>query len=183
MRLKTLFAFTLAAGLIPAHAQFRSVYTSAATQDCVIEDPSGLRNEIPYAVYECPGFGRYEVIYLGVEHDFRLTLRYSSDRDDLIELWRPPSLLAQLGSPKIEWRYEYVSKTPQYPDAKAVKYRALIYTANHVPDDAKEAVKTRVVVRLQGEASCVIGLIREGKQMNAQARKIADDSSRPCLKN
>ena len=84
----------------------------------------------------------------------------------------------------VEWRYEKVGNAQKY---HALIYR--IYTAQIDPLDGDSFYLPReqdkqqlVVIRLNKEKSCLLGVIEPSKNMNTEARKLADNKSARCIK-
>ena len=84
----------------------------------------------------------------------------------------------------VEWRYEKVGNAKKY---HALIYR--IYTAQIDPLDGDSFYLPReqdkqqlIVIRLNKEKSCLLGVIEPSKNMNTEARKLADNKSARCIK-
>ena len=82
-----------------------------------------------------------------------------------------------------EWRYEKIGYSKKY---HSLIYR--IYTAQIDPLDGdafylpREQDKQQlVVIRLNKEKSCLLGVIEPSKNMNREARKLADNKLAECI--
>ena len=84
----------------------------------------------------------------------------------------------------VEWRYEKVGNAKKY---HALIYR--VYTAQMDPLDSDSFYLQReqdkqqlIVIRLNKEKLCLLGVIEPSKNMNTEARKLADNKSARCIK-
>ena len=156
-----------------ALANIGSDYTSLKEEDCQIL--SMVEN-----LYQanCPSKQNYLL------HTFSRDLRSGVD---LIyhnrKVSYQPILPFHVGA-TVEWRYEKVG------DAK--KHHALIYRvymAQMDPLDSDSFYLPReqdkqqlIVIRLNKEKLCLLGVIEPSKNMNTEARKLADNKSARCIK-
>ena len=151
-----------------------STYTSVEPKDCVTIDSAEhyQEPEIDFYQAECPSFGPYRLLVTGGDIRYSIRLRYADIIFPLMEL----SSFHDLGSKRVEWRYER-EKT----DANnyRINYKALIYRLNYSTEAGdKQAL---IVTRLNHEKSCVIGVIEQSDDMNKRARDLADSSETQCL--
>lgn len=161
---------------VSAGAESRSIYTSVESKDCLVIDSSQWYKEPEIDFYraECPSYGGYRVEVSGGDVRYNVKLRYGDTLFRLMAL----STFHDLGSKKVEWRY--VIEALQ--DAqKQVRFTALIYRLSFQAQDDTDR-EALVVVRLNQEKTCVIGVVEQTKDMNGLARSIADDPTRACVK-
>ena len=157
----------------PATANIGSEYTSLKEEDC--QTLNMVEN-----LYQanCPSKANYLL------HTFSRALRSGVD---LIyhnrKVSYQPILPFHVGA-TVEWRYGKVGN--------AKKYHALIYRVYTAQMDAldsdsfylpREQHKQQlIVIRLNKEKSCLLGVIEPSKNMNTEARKLADNKSARCIK-
>jgi hypothetical protein len=82
-----------------------------------------------------------------------------------------------------EWRYVRGAVSP---NVNELVYTSLIYRLNYSDYASNGDIVNKskmVVVRLNKEKSCVIGILDNESQMNEKARVMADNGSMPCLQN
>lgn len=158
-----------------------SVYSSLDTKDCITIDSSELlpldEQEIDYYEGECASFGGYQIGVVGGDIRYSVTLKYNKVEIDLPQLsaFHNPGNLA-------EWRFE---RNTSANNKKSLEYKSLIYRLNFDDYNAEtEEPFTNtmlVVVKLDKENSCVTGIVNNKKNMNIEARKIADDLNAKCV--
>lgn len=161
-----------------AYAVPGSTYTSIVTSDCVVVASSELETEpeIDYLTAECPALGGYRLMVSGGDIRYSLDLSYEGVEIPMVKL---PSF-HDLPSAKIEWRYN----RERIGVVGNVTYTALIYRLNrqvYTDNSVDENKDMLVVVRLNKEKSCVIGVVDQQKDMNKKAVRIADDSNAKCI--
>lgn len=149
-----------------------SLYTSLNEEDCTT---ISLDNSIIDS-YEgvCTGVDGYNIGVSGSDLRYSVTLDYKGSEIELPRLlsFHYPGAVA-------EWRYNASAKAKG-----GLSYNALIYRLNYLTyDDNGDPIDLSqlVVVRLNEEKSCVIGIVKNSKDMNIKARAIADDKSAKCI--
>jgi len=160
-----------------AFAASASRYTSVAPKDCrTIESSELVKNpEIDYYTGHCPGFDGYTVVISGGDLRYSLGLIYRGRNLNFTRI----GSFHEMGSTKIEWR------GPVDSNGGVRRFNSLIYRLSIQAFDDQPGPRnfTRLfVVRLNGTRSCLIGTVEPSATMNAEARAIADDLSRPCLR-
>lgn len=159
-----------------AFAEIGSSYTDIETSKCVVISSSELDGEegVDYLTAECPSFGGYRLMVSGGDIRYSLDLSYEGVEIPMVKL----SSFHDLPSAKVEWRYvrSNVEWTP------VVTYTALIYRLNRQVDPQTDENKDMlIVVRLNKDKSCVVGVVDQQTDMNVKARRIADDIDAKCI--
>lgn len=165
--MKTLFALVFAISM-NAFAANDSVYTSVAQKDCRVTESSEWKKnpEIDYLTMFCAGKGGYKVKISGGDLRYPLFLIAGGRTITLTEI----GAFHELGSDRIEWR----------GPAGTDRFTSLIYRLS-IADENGNMSPSLYVVRLAGRASCVIGTVPQGNNMNERARQIADNENARCL--
>lgn len=165
-----------------AFAVTDSVYTSLKVEDCIAINASYLlpedEQEIDYYEGVCPSFGGYQIGVSGGDIRYSVTLSYNGTEIELPRLYQ----FHDAGE-VAEWRYV---RGAVAPSINQVVYTSLIYRLNYSDYQSNGDIVEKsklVVVRLNKENSCVIGIIDNQSRMNERARVIADDGSAPCMTN
>lgn len=153
------------------HSTNRSTYTSIKHKDC-----ANISSEEDGQLYQvrCPAHAGYDLDVIGAD------VRYGLDITWKQKVVRHQPIMPFHVGDKVEWRYRISQGAPEF---YALIYR--LYTAQFDGQDflpRENDKQDLVVVRLNQEKSCIIGIITQGKQMNTEARQRADDLSAPCLK-
>lgn len=172
---KLLFFLTLALTLSISQAQATGFsYTSLSEDACSTIDSS---IEPDYLIAVCPSLGSSQLYYLAGDARSWLALQV----DDIYYDFAPWDLPIGLGifpyveGKVAEWRYDIVERD----DRKTIAPYALIYRmgSNDVDDESKE-LSHLVVLRLEEDAACVLGL----ETSNQAARELADNRALFCAK-
>lgn len=155
-----------------ATAKISSEYTSLKEQDCQFfstEEDSYQTN--------CPSKANYLL------HTFSRDLRSGVDliyNQHNVSFQPIPSF--HVGE-TAEWRYDKIGNQKKY---HALIYR--LYTIQIDPLDGDDFYLPRdqdkqqlIVIRLNKENSCLLGVIEPSKNMNTAARKLADNKSAKCI--
>lgn len=143
-------------------ANSQSEYTS--TDDC-----KEMSSE-PYSLNDCPAKAPYK-LYVGAADVVDISLEYEDK-----------TVTSGYGMPRhigsvVEWRFH--EKSGQK------KYHALIYRLFSVGEKSKTPydryVQKLIVFRLDKSNSCMLGVIKQGKNMNIKAREVADNKLAECI--
>jgi hypothetical protein len=178
--LKKLTTLAVCLSSMALMAKPSSQYTSVAEKDCITTENSAWNAdaEIDFYAAKCPSFGGYEVEVSGGDLRYNLKLSYNGKAIETEQL----GAFHDMGSSKIEWRYDVGSKGD-------IKYTALIYRLNFQDwsEEKEENFEESrlIVVRLEGEKSCIIGRVdatdyKDSNKPNIVATQIADDSKLVC---
>lgn len=141
-----------------------STYTNVDVDSCTtIETSEGNPDaEIDYYTGICRGVDSYQVKISGGDLRYGLSLIYKGQEiEDLTKI----SSFHDMGSTKIEWRYEKNSRGQKI-------YKALIFRIRAYENDTN--VDYLHVVKLNGSDSCTVAVLTGLENMNEAARKIAD---------
>lgn len=151
-----LFAFGSFAG--------ESVYTSVKTEDCITLNSSDFDEEFGIDYYDgiCRGQGPYTVKIFGGDIRYSLGLLYRGQ--EIFNLTKTTAF-HDLGSNRVEWRYQIGT------DGKK-DLKALIFRINAFEVDTE--VEMLHVVKIDKLKTCTVTVLRNQKNMNQKARKIAD---------
>lgn len=156
-----------------ADVRVDSVYTSLF-DGCAVINSSDFDEEfeIDYVTKECAGLAGYRPTIEGGDLRYSLSLTYG---DTVVFDGQLTTAFNDTGE-KAEWRYEV-------KDRAEITYTALIYRINYQTyvNEAPAETTALVVVRLNAENTCVVGVVPAANDMNATARAIADDKSAPCI--
>lgn len=181
MPIRSILLLGLLAISLPVQAQIEALYSSVESKDCATESSSERLPEsersVDFYTGECAGFGGYRVFITGSDARYALQLRYAGHVFDL----RSHDVVHLVSSPRIEWRFQVAENQNE----DSLRYRALIFRMDYESDTVQgdsPLVSELVVVRLQGSATCVIGLVPQSDAMVRKARQLADNLSLPCLK-
>ena len=150
-----------------------STYTSVAVDDCVTIDSSEFDEEFEIDYYDgiCKGLGGFAVNISGGDLRYSLNLLYRGKSIDGITKFIG---FHDLGSDKVEWRYEVVN-------GKKV-YKALIFRISAWDGIEMKNYDILHVVKLKGQNSCTVATLENKINMNEKARVIADNISKyNCL--
>ena len=155
-----------------ATAKSNSDYTSLKEEDC-----RTLNTDEDMYQADCPSKQNY------------LLHTYSRDLRSGVDLIYHKHEVSYLPIPSFhvgktaEWRYEKIGNSKNY---YALIYR--IYTIQIDPLDGDNFYLPRdqdkqqlVVIRLNKKQSCLLGVIETSKNMNTEARKLADNRSAKCI--
>lgn len=171
--MKNLILVSLFMFAAQAHAKLESTYTSIRT-NCLMHDSASMRAEpeIDFLVEECQGLGGYQVMIIGSDLRYPLSLVYN---DKKIELTQIPGF-HDIGSDKIEWLYERVTQKDSI--LKTVNYKALIHRMNYEMYNEKtldmEQTSALIVTKLDKDKTCPVGIIKKSARMNEEARELAE---------
>ena len=158
-----------------AESKSSSIYTSVAVKDCktIESSENEAEPEIDYYTGHCEGKNGYTVQISGGDIRYSLSLIYGGEQVEFTRI----GAFHDMGSDKVEWRGK-VNK-----DGSVTKFHSLIYRLNihGYGENYDESRDSLFVVRLNGKKSCLIGQVEQSKNMNAEARKIADDMSKKCI--
>lgn len=155
---------------VPCYAQSGSVYTSLQPKDCETMDS-------PFYQAKCPAKAGYDLqVYAG---DLRsgIELIYNNKKIDYVPDNNLPYELGKVA----EWRYKKINNKRKY---YALIYRLSVAQLNPKGDGflAQSKDKQRlIVIRLDKEKSCLLGIIKQSKNMNQKARNLADNESATCI--
>jgi hypothetical protein len=160
----------------PTNAEERvSVYTSVNVKNCLVIGGSSLESkpEIDWLDAECQAFAGYRVFVRGGDLRYSLSLQFNGAEIELPIF----TMFHDLGSELIEWRGTRNRETNTFVFDTLI-YRMSLADADPSQKDAKELL----VVRLNGEKSCLVGSVdaRKSKDANDLARQIADSSANTC---
>ncbi len=165
-----------------AFAETSSVYSSIKFEDCVAVNASYLlpkgEAEIDYYEGVCPSFAGYQLGVAGGDLRYAVTLSYQGTEIEL-----PILLQFHDTSELVEWRF---TRTKTNEETNKVVFSSLIYRLNvseYLESGEINNKSKLVVVRLNQEKSCVIGILDNQAQMNEKARSIADNNNAPCLQD
>ncbi|NRD69534.1 hypothetical protein HQR03_03155 [Psychrobacter okhotskensis] len=163
----------LATATATATTKMSSDYTSLKEEDC-----RTLNTDQDIYQADCPSKHNYLLQAVGRDLRLGVNLIYNHHKVSYQPL---PSF--RVGE-TVEWRYEKVGNLKKY---HALIYR--IYTAQIDPLDGDAFYLSReqdkqqlVVIRLNKEKSCLLGVIEPSKNMNREARKLADNKLAECIK-
>ncbi|WP_201577728.1 hypothetical protein [Psychrobacter okhotskensis] len=163
----------LATATATATTKMSSDYTSLKEEDC-----RTLNTDQDIYQADCPSKHNYLLQAVGRDLRLGVNLIYNHHKVSYQPL---PSF--RVGE-TVEWRYEKVGNLKKY---HAFIYR--IYTAQIDPLDGDAFYLSReqdkqqlVVIRLNKEKSCLLGVIEPSKNMNREARKLADNKLAECIK-
>ncbi|MCO5113348.1 MAG: hypothetical protein M9899_04140 [Bdellovibrionaceae bacterium] len=182
--MKTILVLVMALGFTgAAWAQTgpQSVYTSLNIQDCLTVESVMLlpeeEREIDYYTGVCPSYGGYTVGVSGGDLRYSLFLSYNGTEISLPSYYQ----FHETGN-LAEWRYALKSTGFHSNELqlKALIYR--IYYSDYDTNGNEVNKSNLIVVRLNKEKSCVIGIVPQQKDMNLAARKIADNPKARCVK-
>ena len=169
--LMTIGCATLLATTV-ATANNSSEYTSLREEDC----PTINIDENIYQA-NCPSKDNYLLHAVGRDLRFGVDLTYNKRNISYQPM--PPFHFGETA----EWRYEKTDNSKKY---HSLIYR--IYTAQIDPLDGdafylsrKQDKQQLVVIRLNKEKSCLLGVIERSKNMNTVARKLADNKLAECI--
>ena len=150
-----------------------SVYSSTKPEDCK-EQQNELAEEHGASLYSCPSFGEYQIDVIRWERDM-LNFVY---QDKTLFGYHGTALGSTLAE-KIEWRY--------HQNGQHKQYHALLFRI-YIPKIDQNGMISNlpptqelIVARLNKEKSCIIGIIPQGKNMNEQARELADHKNAACM--
>lgn len=162
----------LATATATATTKMSSDYTSLKEEDC-----RTLNTDQDIYQADCPSKHNYLLQAVGRDLRFGVNLIYNHHKVSYQPL---PSF--HVGE-TVEWRYEQVGNSKKY---HALIYR--IYTIQIDPLDGDAFYLPRdqdkqqlVVIRLDKEKSCLLGVIEPSKNMNTVARKLADNKLAECI--
>ncbi len=143
---------------ITAIAQVKSAYTSIDNNDkqCKLVDSAGGS----YEIRNCPSFAGYRVERVDGKNGSGLNIGYGTKLVAYFDN-EPAGLI---NGNTAEWRYQQ--------SGNGQNYHALIFRTSKTP--------RLVVIRLDKENSCILGVIPQSNDMNDKARKLADNLSARC---
>ena len=119
-------------------------------------------------VFDCQSpSSKYDVLLMS--NDLRTSLML---KHDALELMYSPSAPHYVGD-VLEWRYRVHNGKKHH---HALIYRLYVNETLH----QHQYRSYLVVIRLQGNASCYLGVISPKARMNDKARTLADDSNATC---
>ena len=163
----------LASTVNAATSKFNFSYTSLKEEDC----QTSLYDEDFYQA-DCPSKDNYSLQVFGRDLRYGASLIYGSHEVNYEPI--PPFHVGHTA----EWRYEKIGDSKKY---HALIYR--IYTAQNDPLEGDAFFLPRdqdkqqlIVIRLNKEQSCLLGVIEQDRNMNQEARKLADNKSARCSK-
>ncbi len=153
-----------------AAAQNKSVYTSLTEKSCRTIEANA--EEAGWYRGLCPGAGGYRLEVL--EGDLRQSINVIAPgkKKYELDLWtNVSSAFSSLGE-KAEWRVR-----------NGVPYALIVrFNASEDAEKPERIVSYLVVVRISAETVCLSGVVNPGKNQNAAARRLADESTnKPCF--
>lgn len=155
-----------------ATAKMSSDYTSLKEEDC-----RTLNTD--QDIYQANCSSKHNYLLQAVGRDLRLGVNLIYNHHKVSYQPLPSFHVGET----VEWRYEQVGNSKKY---HALIYR--IYTIQIDPLDGDAFYLPRdqdkqqlVVIRLDKEKSCLLGVIEPSKNMNTVARKLADNKSARCI--
>jgi hypothetical protein len=149
-------------------AQNKSIYTPLTDNKCAVKVDSqvpGVMNGL------CAGAGGYKLEILADDERMSVNIVASNTKKFGLDFWGYFSNFSSLGE-RAEWRMK--GKTPV----------GLIirYDVSDRGDDGKRS-SYLMVSKISQTESCVIGIVKPGKNQNAEARRLADSAAnKPCKK-
>ena len=161
-------AFMVSGGLASAQSQAYSDYTTIDFDDkqCRTIEKDDISNS---TTKRCPSFANYKIERSDGDWTY-LTLSYGSHKIF--------SMSHELGK-KAEWRYRMVGNKKQY-------HGLIFRTLTMQLDDGMflsdaPMIEKLVVMRLDKEKSCILGVLPVDKNTNEKARQLADDTKAICM--
>jgi hypothetical protein len=154
-----------------AFAKTTSVYTDMK-QDCIVVSSATDQAPIDFYSSECKAFGGFKLQEEGSDLRYHPSLSFNQKEIDL----QIPYSFHEMGSNKMEWVYDL---TQDKEGSGVLTFKALIFRINSdVESDNgdSKSVSTLHVVRLNGEKSCIIGLV----STNEEARALANKTDAAC---
>jgi hypothetical protein len=153
-----------------ASAQTTSVYTSLKAKDCRTIESTDEEGGSYRGI--CRGSGAYRLELL--EGDLRQTINVIAPNKKKfeLELWSNVSGGFSSIGEKAEWRL------------RGGRPVALIlrYNVSESTEDASRTTSYLVVAKITAAASCVTDVVKQGKDQNARARRLADAAAAsPCV--
>jgi len=148
--------------------QNNSVYTSLSDDKCRVKVDSkfpGVMNGV------CPGVGDYELNIFSDDERMSVSVVATAGKKFDLDFWGYFGNFSSLG-PKAEWRMN--GKTPI---GLIVRYE--------VSDrgDGQKPTSYLMVSKISATESCVVGIVKPGRNQNIRARNLADSAiNRACLK-
>ncbi|PIE46077.1 MAG: hypothetical protein CSA45_00705 [Gammaproteobacteria bacterium] len=172
MKLLNLFLCLVLTSTAVAKDKAYSAYTPLTDAACQTLETERTGD---YYRAECPAKGGYTVEVVGSDLRYGVALIYGK-RTVLYQVAEPFNI-----GKKAEWRFrQHHGKKDYY----ALIYRAYIARFDAQTGDFLPRNKDRqvlVVIRLNKEKSCLIGVIKQGADMNKKARQLADNPSAACI--
>lgn len=147
-------------------AQNKSVYTPLTNEKCKVKFDSQIPGNMSGV---CAGAGEYKLMIY--DDDARMSLGVVSPDNQVsdLNLWGHFGNFSYLGE-QAEWRLKN-----NVPVALIVRYK--------VSDrgDGKTPSSYLIITKISPTDSCVVGMIKPGKNQNALARQMADTAQKkPC---
>jgi hypothetical protein len=147
-------------------AQNKSVYTPLTDNQCNIKLDSQIAGNMSGL---CAGAGNYKLKIYADDERMSVSVVASAQKTFDLDFWGYFRNFSQIGE-KAEWRMK--GKTPV---GLIIRY--------DVSDrgDGNKSTSYLMVSKIAATESCVVGIVKPGKNQNAEARKLADSASnKPC---
>ncbi len=155
-----------------ATAKMSSDYTSLKEEDC-----RTLNTDED--IYQANCSSKHNYLLQAVGRDLRLGVNLIYNHHKVSYQPLPSFHVGETA----EWRYDKIGNQKKY---HALIYR--LYTIQIDPLDGDDFYLPRdqdkqqlIVIRLNKENSCLLGVIEPSKNMNTAARKLADNKSAKCI--
>lgn len=167
---------------ISAHAEVKweSRYTGVRVEDCITVDSSDFDDEFEIDYYRgiCPGQGPYLVEVAGGDLRYSVGLIF---RGEAIERRLTRTIaFHEPGSDVVEWRGQRNANGEFVP--KALIFRISAAEGFNEETGRQFDVSLLHVVRLEGQRSCTVAVLRAEARDNQKARQIAESlEGRRCL--
>ena len=151
-----------------AFAQNKSVYTALTDNKCAVKNDStvpGVMNGL------CAGAGGYKLEILADDERMSVNVVAANTKKFALDFWGYFRNFSSVGE-RAEWRMN--GKTPV---GLIIRY--------DVSDrgDGKKPTSYLMVSKIIPTESCVVGIVKPGKNQNAEARRLADSAAnKPCKK-
>lgn len=158
-----------------AAGAMESVYTDLSPTACktVKED-----KETGGSVQKCPGIEGYELMVEDDDARQSVTVLTPDGKRHPLDYWQVVTTAFSSVGDKAEWRVKRDAGGKAKPVALIVRVNA-----NENPEASTEKTSYLAVAKITPEKICVTEKVKNGAQMNEEARRAADASAdKPCLK-